>query len=75
MKILNPAYVEPISAKQTKIRAVIADLLAALPTSQRALSFADVRAEMAARFPAVNVDQGDIHQAAADLGFTVPTAD
>jgi hypothetical protein len=71
MKILNPAYAEPIPAKQTKIRTVLTAQMAALPAAQRALSFPDLRAAIDAAYPGLNYDQGDMHQAAVDLGFAV----
>lgn len=71
MKILNPAYVEPVSAKQTKIRGVITAMMAALPIADRALAFPAIKAEVLAQFPTLNFDQGDMHQAAVDLGFVV----
>lgn len=71
MKILNPAYVEPVSQKQTKIRGVITALMAALPAQDRALPFPAIRAAVDAQFPGLNFDQGDMYQAAVDLGFAV----
>jgi hypothetical protein len=71
MKILNPAYVEPVSAKQNKIRTVITAQMTALPAGQRALAFPDLRAAIDAQYPGLNFDQGDMHQAAVDLGFAV----
>lgn len=71
MKILNPAYVRPVSSKETKIRGVISAMVAALPTSDRGINFQEIRAEILALYPALNFDRGDVQQAAIDLGYAV----
>lgn len=71
MKILNPAYVEPVSPKETKIRNVISAKVTAMAPGGRALSFAEIAAEVRVQFPTLNFGAGDVHAAALALGLVV----
>jgi|688.fasta_scaffold165617_4 hypothetical protein len=75
MKILNPNYVKPIAAKETKIRGVITAYMTSLSTSDRSANYQEISAAIIASFPALNFDRGDIEQAARDLGYAVESVE
>lgn len=75
MKILNPNFVKPVSAKDTKIRGVVSSYMAALPNSDRGANYAEIAAAVSQSFPSLNFDRGDVEQAAIDLGFAVVRED